>query len=256
MPIREHHLGAVGSTMEEARRLWRESGSEGPLLVVATEQRLGVGRSGREWASPLGGLWMTLALECEAPVSELPAAPLMAGLAVAVAVKMEADLQVEIKWPNDVLLEGRKLAGILCQHDPACGPRFLLVGIGLNANFPSSQLAMPLHRPAISLLDVTGTPCNVGRLASRIGELVVHFLQRLAQNGASPLLAEVDRRLAWRGTNIRCALPDGTLIGEGEILGVASDGSLRLRAADGGVLAVRSGELARVEVTGAEVAGS
>jgi BirA family biotin operon repressor/biotin-[acetyl-CoA-carboxylase] ligase len=117
----------LASTMEQAQRLAREGAEEG-TLVVAVQQTQGRGRQGRVWHSPSGGLYCSLVLKPLLPTPEVPQLALVAGLAVAGALREMTKLLPTIRWPNDVLIANRKVAGILVEGNFAIA----IVGIGVN----------------------------------------------------------------------------------------------------------------------------
>ncbi|NBB83423.1 MAG: biotin--[acetyl-CoA-carboxylase] ligase [Alphaproteobacteria bacterium] len=142
----------IDSTNAQALRVWRAPGGWGtrPLAITADEQTAGVGRGGRTWRSPRGGLWLTVAWPVGRRPGHYQALPLAVGLAVAQAVEAVAGLAATIKWPNDLLIGDRKVCGILCRYE-AAEPPVVLAGIGLNANVAAASLGGDLPQPATSL---------------------------------------------------------------------------------------------------------
>ena len=130
-----HHIERTTSTQQEARRLIAEGKAEYGDIVVANEQTAGCGRFGRTWISPNGGLYATIILSPD------PLVPLKAGLAV-VRVLQSVGISAGLKWPNDVLVEDRKIAGVLIETDGGHS----LVGIGLNLASPPLDTATCVAR--------------------------------------------------------------------------------------------------------------
>lgn len=127
-------LDRVGSTNDEAR-VRAEAGEPSGLIVTAVEQDAGRGRQGRSWASPRGNLYCSFLLRPDRPAVEAAQMSLVAGVALAEAVHpLVGSRPLSLKWPNDLLLGGAKLAGILVEASPLRGnrPDFLIVGIGVN----------------------------------------------------------------------------------------------------------------------------
>lgn len=133
-------LGAVGSTNDAARRLIAEGAADG-TVVTATEQTAGRGRRGNTWASPPGNLYLSAILRPAAPASVLGQLGFVAAVALAetLAPLLGAGHTVALKWPNDVLVDDRKIAGILLECETAGATvRWVIVGIGVNvANGPA-----------------------------------------------------------------------------------------------------------------------
>ncbi len=155
----------IGSTSDRARVLGEE-GRPLPAVVLADRQTTGRGRQGRRWASDsVRGLWFTVARagpgDARAPL------PLRIGLAVARALDAVApEVGTEVKWPNDIMVEGRKLGGILCEHTG----RALLVGIGINVNQRLRELPSGLTPPATSLLIESGRPASRAQILERLAD--------------------------------------------------------------------------------------
>lgn len=144
---------------ESTQTLLRSRADEGAQeghVVVALEQNAGKGRGGKPWHSPRGGLWFSLLLRPRIPMRELYLLTLLFGVAVIRSIK-GLGLEPQLKWPNDILLQGRKLCGILLETsgEPDRAD-FVVVGIGINANFAAASLPEAMRPDSISLLDVLG----------------------------------------------------------------------------------------------------
>jgi len=149
---RIHYFPEIGSTMDAARELARKGAKEG-TIVIAEAQAHGRGRLSREWLSPKGGIYFTLILRPRISPAYAPRINLMASVAVATTIKKLFGLNAELKWPNDVLIEDRKVCGILAEMDAEMDViNFVNVGIGINANTSVPQFV----ETATSLKDVLG----------------------------------------------------------------------------------------------------
>jgi len=163
-PLLIHHFPCLDSTSLHARReiiAGRLESARGPVLFGADEQTGGIGRFQRSWQSPAGGLWCTLAIPCANAAPILPAG---LGLRIGVActqfvrelVPHNQRARIRLKWPNDVLLDHQKILGALCEfltpNPTTSRPGWLLIGVGLNANFQIDQLPPDLHPTATTLL--------------------------------------------------------------------------------------------------------
>jgi BirA family transcriptional regulator, biotin operon repressor / biotin---[acetyl-CoA-carboxylase] ligase len=240
---------SVGSTNDVAASL-AQSGCPAATCVLADEQTAGRGRKARTWVSPPGlGIWLSLILRPR----ELPepgALPLLVGLAVVRALDGFCEPGVPmVKWPNDVLVGGRKLGGILCESAwSRSGPSHVVVGIGLNVLHEEGDFPPELREAATSVR-------LVGDRAPRRSDVAAAVVRSVLGATSSPLLddaslAELTARDALRGRFV--VVEDA---GRGSVTGVAEgigpDGGLRLRT-DGGVVAVRSGT---VRIAGAVSGG-
>jgi BirA family transcriptional regulator, biotin operon repressor / biotin---[acetyl-CoA-carboxylase] ligase len=227
----------LGSTNAEALRLAREGG-HGPLWVTAQQQTAGRGRRGRAWISPVGNLHASLLLTEPAAAEHWPQLSFVAALATHDAVvEVAADLKrlLAIKWPNDVLLAGAKLGGILIEAES--GISAVAVGIGVNcASHPTDT-----DFPATDLV-AAGAPVSPPAL---FGALSVKMLGRLAQwnagEGFSTIRADWLARAAGMGESVRVRLAERELVGRFEALDEA--GSLVLRLPDGNAMTIAAGDV-------------
>lgn len=134
LPWKVINLGLIGSTQEKARE-YLASGHGAGTVIVAAGQTDGRGRRGRSWYSPEGGLYMTVLLR---PVGEVGLVPLMGGVAVAQTIRTIANVDAALKWPNDVLIGGKKVGGVLVESGWAGGKmNHVLLGVGVNLNNPA-----------------------------------------------------------------------------------------------------------------------
>lgn len=155
--------GRVDSTNGIARELAEQGAPEG-TAVIAREQTGGRGRLGRPWASPPGGLWLSLVLRPPLPVEDWPLIGLAMTVGIAVACETVTNAPVRLKWPNDLVLEGRKLGGVLVEAPGG----FAIAGIGLNSNVPADTLPEEIRTRAVSLSDHLGHPVDLVTLTQEL----------------------------------------------------------------------------------------
>jgi BirA family transcriptional regulator, biotin operon repressor / biotin---[acetyl-CoA-carboxylase] ligase len=234
MVARIYHYERVGSTMDLIHEL-AERGAEGGTVVVAGEQLEGRGSRGRPWHSPPGGLWLS-ALFRPASVGGLEVLSLRVGLAVAQRLEHFVSTPVRLKWPNDLMLNGRKLGGILCEarwHGGVLG--WVAVGLGLNVR---NAVPSELRNSAVALVELQP---NI-RLESVL-DAVVGTIRSL-DLGQERLSAQELERFAARswlaGREISQPLA-------GIVTGLDDDGALRVRTTQGAQVSLRHGS---VEVAG------
>jgi BirA family biotin operon repressor/biotin-[acetyl-CoA-carboxylase] ligase len=208
-PFEIEYHDSIPSTNERARELAAEGRED--VVVVADEQTGGKGRLNRGWASPSGGVWLSLVLRPDVPPTQAAAFTLAAAVATTRAAR-EAGVDAHIKWPNDVLVRGgdgeaAKLAGILTEMEgEADRVSWLVVGIGINVNVDTD--ALPAETPATSVRE------QVGDVDRRV------FTQRLLEE-FDALRGDLDRAVdAWReyadtlGRRVRVETPGGDVVGE------------------------------------------
>jgi BirA family biotin operon repressor/biotin-[acetyl-CoA-carboxylase] ligase len=225
----------VGSTMDLARRLASDGATRG-TVIAADEQTAGRGRLGRRWLAP-PGVNLAFSIVLYPSLAQLRRLATIAPLAVADGVRQACGLVCSIKWPNDVQIGGRKLAGVLLESELSGEtPRFALIGIGLNVNFDVAA------EPEIAGL-ATSLLCETGRKWEREAVLAA-CLNAFEQLHDGPAEAAFER---WRGSlntlgqRVRVSFQGRTEEGIAE--DVDADGSLILRRADGTRLVLPAGEV-------------
>jgi BirA family transcriptional regulator, biotin operon repressor / biotin---[acetyl-CoA-carboxylase] ligase len=231
----------VDSTQQVARELAR-SGAEEGTVVIAETQTAGRGRLGRAWHSPPGAnLYCSVLLRPAVLPAVIPQLALVAGLAVARAIE-GLGLAPALKWPNDVLLEGRKVVGILTEMEAELERvHVVIVGIGVNVNLAAAALPHYLREIATSLAIAAGRPIDrVGFTADLIAALEGDY-RRFVEAGFAALRADYERRSALAGRHVTVRSSDGET--SGEVAGLDDDGALRLVDASGVVRRVIAGEV-------------
>jgi len=225
-----HWFEEVGSTNDVAKRLADEGASHGEV-VVAESQTAGRGRRGRTWTSPAGrNLYMSAVLRPDLPPSRAAELTLLASVAVCQAVR-QAGVSSGIKWPNDLLAGGRKLAGILTEI--AADPdrvQWLVLGIGVNVNLRQDEIPDELRPIATSLAIERGEPVPRALFAAAVLSALEEWLDRHQEEGFAPV------REAWKSMSDTLGREVRVRTNDTDLVGVAED-------VDGaGALLVRTGE--------------
>jgi BirA family transcriptional regulator, biotin operon repressor / biotin---[acetyl-CoA-carboxylase] ligase len=231
-------LPSTDSTNAEALRRLRLQSA--PFVVVAERQTAGRGRRGRAWVSPFAeNLYYSLVLRVEGGVTQLEGMSLVVGLAIAQAVRAFGVKNVGLKWPNDVLAGGCKLAGILLElsGDPAdvC---HLVIGVGINTNMLSGQ--QDIDQPWTSMRNELGVPIDRNQLVIELGNQLARYLALHREHGFCALLDEWEANHLWQGRMV--SLSSGASTIKGVVLGVSHTGAIRL-SVDGVELSFSGGEL-------------
>jgi len=220
----------IDSTQRLARELARAGAEEG-TCVIAEAQSAGRGRLGRTWHSPPGAnLYCSLVLRPPLAPAAVPQIALVAGVAVAATVDQTTGLPAAIKWPNDVLVRERKVAGVLTELEAELERvRFVIAGIGVNLNV--ATLPAELAGRATSLAIEAGRPVDRAAFTARLLAALEDRYTRFVAGGFAAVRAEWESRSALTGKTVRVSGPEGET--SGRVLGVDDDGALRLGTAAG-----------------------
>jgi BirA family biotin operon repressor/biotin-[acetyl-CoA-carboxylase] ligase len=230
---------SVDSTNDEARALAQAGASDG-TIVWAHRQQAGRGRLGRSWASPPGNLFMSLVMRPAIPPARAPELSFVAAVALAesVAAAVPAESPVTLVWPNDLMLAGRKAAGILLEAatTPAGALDFVVLGIGVNVSSHPSDV----RRPATNLADVGATITASGLLEALAGRLEAWIACWRAE-GFAPVRAAWLARAAGVGGPIDVRLSNDLI--SGSFADLDQDGAMIIETADGSRRRVTAGDI-------------
>ncbi len=233
----------VDSTTKWAKSLANQGAVEG-TIVIAEKQTGGRGRMGRSWASASGlGLWLTWILRPKMSASQLAGLTLLTAVTMSETIKTVAGVQVQIKWPNDLFYEGKKLAGILAEINGEMDlVNYLIMSIGLNVNHEEADFPAELKGRATSLKIITGK-----ELSRRI--ILQQFLANfesayylLPQKGMANLVEYAKKHSATLGKEVLINQGFGGII-EGKAIDLDIDGSLLLEDKQQKVIRVYSGDI-------------
>lgn len=230
----------IGSTNDEALA-WAKNGAHDLSIVIADEQTRGRGRLNRSWFTPpRSALAMSLILRpTQAEKPHLTRTVGLAALAIADALRM-LSLDPQIKWPNDILLNEKKTAGILTESVWADDEvESLVIGMGVNVAKASVPAADQLSFPATSLEDTLGFMPNRTKLIHRI---IANIRALRPHIGTDSFLRSWGGNLAFQGRQVQVE-EGGDVIASGKVDGLESDGSLRLHTDDGKSMTVRFGDV-------------
>jgi len=220
---------AVGSTNDEARDLARQ-GAEDGTLVWAREQTAGRGRQGREWSSPRGNLYLSLVLRPGCPPREAVQLAFVAALGAAGMLGLHVPplMPLRFKWPNDILIGARKIAGILIEAEGQ-GDRldFMILGLGVNlvAHPPEARI------PATDLKTETGTTLSAEEALDGFARHFMTWANRWLDDGFAPVREAWLAHAAGKGERIEVRLPNETLTGT--FADLDASGALLLDTANG-----------------------
>jgi BirA family biotin operon repressor/biotin-[acetyl-CoA-carboxylase] ligase len=234
------YFQSLGSTNDEGLA-WAAQGAPDLSLVAADEQTAGRGRSGRKWFTPAGtALAFSLILRPTAPERLHPARTTGLGALALSDCLRGRGLVAQIKWPNDVLANGKKVAGILVESVwTAEALDSSVLGMGVNVTAASVPPADRLSFPATSLEDELGHAVGRTELLADVLKELINWRSRLGTDG---FVRAWEERLAYRGQQVAIVRDDRSSL-KGELLGLEPDGSLRVQEAGGKIHNVRFGEV-------------
>jgi BirA family biotin operon repressor/biotin-[acetyl-CoA-carboxylase] ligase len=235
-----HYFDSIGSTNDEAMALAKK-GARDLSLVIADEQTMGRGRLDRPWFTPPKTA-LALSLILRPTQKEIPFLSRTVGLAALALsdVLQNLNLDPQIKWPNDILLNGRKAAGILIEatwfEEEV---QSLVIGMGVNvakAALPSTDI---LGFPATSLENMLGyVPDRIQLLHS----IITNIIALRPHMGTDSFISSWEKKLAYYGRQVRVEMGGETSV-SGKVIGLESDGSLKIKDDDGKTVSVRFGDV-------------
>ena len=223
-------LAETASTNTAAFRLAEEGAAEG-TVVLADQQTAGKGRMGRVWASPPGvNLYCSIVLRPEIQPLAAPQLTFLSVIAVARAIEALTPLKTRIKWPNDLLIDGKKVAGLLNEMSAETDQvNFVVLGIGVNLNMTRDQFPADLRQPATSLLLETGGRVDRTAFAARLLQELDELYGDFRRSGYEPARREWLERSRLAGVAV--AVAEGGTVRRGRVAGIDESGALVL--ADG-----------------------
>jgi BirA family biotin operon repressor/biotin-[acetyl-CoA-carboxylase] ligase len=230
------------STNVRAKYLAGDGAPEG-TVVVAEKQTQGRGRRGRSWFSPPGeGIYTSIVLRPPIPPNEAPKLTLLASVAVAEALLSLTSLKINIKWPNDILIKGRKVAGILTEISTEMDRiDYVVIGVGINVNTPRESLHPDIRQTATSILMETGKPFPRIALLRAYLEWLEIYYEAFKTKGFDPILNRWKHLADIIGRRIRVDLMDSMRVGK--VLDIDKDGFLILQDRKGTIERIISGDV-------------
>jgi BirA family biotin operon repressor/biotin-[acetyl-CoA-carboxylase] ligase len=246
------HFDSLPSTNLEAARRAIEGAPEG-LCIVASEQTAGRGRLQRQWVSPKGaGLYFSIILRPQFGQSVWPLLTLMAAIAVHDTLLDVCAFETDIKWPNDILVNEKKLCGILAETVETPAGRGVVVGIGINLT--NHSFPPELETVATSVEAATGKSPAVEVISETLVRvLLTHYRMLQDPDGPRLIVGEWCARSSY-AEGKRIGVIEGNQTFEGTTCGLERDGALRVKTDDGEMRIVRAGDVASVRPSEGQVA--
>jgi BirA family transcriptional regulator, biotin operon repressor / biotin---[acetyl-CoA-carboxylase] ligase len=237
------YLEQVDSTNLYAKRI-AESGFIDGTVIVADEQQKGKGRLGRAWVSPKGkGIWMTIMLKPKINPADAAKVTLIAACAVCKAIEEICEIYPKIKWPNDIVLNGKKLCGILTEMSAEQDEIiYLIVGIGINVNLELQDFPEDLQAIATSIRIQKGTSVIRKDLAAALINNFESYYKVFTETGSiKSFIQEYKEKSAVLGKEVR--VTSSSLQLTGTVIDISHEGQLLLKQDDGSIREIISGEV-------------
>ncbi|MDR0768100.1 MAG: biotin--[acetyl-CoA-carboxylase] ligase [Methanosarcinales archaeon] len=232
-----HYYDEAGSSNDIAKKL-APTAEEGTIVVVE-QQTGGRGRFDRQWASPKGGIWFSTILKPRIALSAASRLTLTFGLSVAKTMRSYG-LDAKIKWPNDILVNGKKVTGILTEVEAEIDTvKFVVVGIGINANMSLKDFPEELRENSTTLRDEGGKSIDrVEFLQKLLFEMEQEYI-RFSTRPFSEIMEEITMFSDTIGREVTVNMPNRIV--EGTVVGISKSGALLLRRNDGEIEEIIAG---------------
>jgi len=243
---RIHYCKAVDSTQFAVRELAEQGGQEG-IVVLAEQQLSGKGRMGRVWHSPYGkGIWMSIILRPLTPIQLAPQLTLLTAVALTQAIRKVTGLEVGIKWPNDILYNGKKLCGILLESvAEEQRLKYVIAGIGISANLSAQDYDEELLHKATSLRIECGQPVRREQLVEAFMIEWETLFQQYEQEGFTPIAALWERYALSIGQRMLITTAQEQFIAIP--LSLTNNGSILVELEDGSQREIYSADMGEVK---------
>jgi len=235
-----HYFIELSSTNDLAKELAMKGAEEGTVIIAETQSH-GRGRLGRRWISPRGGIWFSTILRPQVSPKDALKLTLMTAVAVAKTIGNTFNLNAEIKWPNDVLIKGRKICGILTEMRARENiVDFVVIGVGINANVNVDTFPEYLKRSVTSLEKEMKRDIERERFLRALLEELERYYKIFERNGFDIILREWKSLSSLLGAYVEIAGFDERI--EGLAIDVDQNGALMIKAKDGTIRKVMSGD--------------
>ena len=236
-----HYYEEIGSTNDEAFRLGLAGAQEGTALI-AEKQNAGKGRMQRVWHSPAGSnIYTSIILRPQVEPARAPHISILAGVAVAEVLETYCPDRIKLKWPNDVLIDGKKVCGILSQMKTAANEiDFIVLGIGINVNISYSQFPKEICNLATSLAIETGKEISRQELIISLYENLAKWYKQLLEDGFDRIKEKWLSISPMIGEIVQVIFQEEAV--SGKAIGIDEDGSLILLAAGNKEIKVSAGD--------------
>jgi BirA family transcriptional regulator, biotin operon repressor / biotin---[acetyl-CoA-carboxylase] ligase len=226
-----YYRHTIHSTQKIAISLAEENPDSHGIVIIAEQQKSGRGRQKRKWLSPKGGIWLSVVLKPRIPAAKIILLPFAAALAVRDAIKKSTQLDTKLRWPNDVTISGKKLAGILIDiSTEAEQVNYAVIGVGINANIDSSAISSRLEKSVTvtSISDELGHNTSMLGLTRELLERLEYYYLEVERPGPCTIIEKWRKNSDILGRKVAVVQNNNKTI-QGIAADIKEDGSLLLR---------------------------
>lgn len=236
-----HYYKEVTSTNDIAKDLIKNDEPEGSV-VIAEQQSAGRSRKNREWASPEGGIWMTLILKPNVSLLEASKLTIVAGVSIAKTLHDEYDIDAGIKWPNDILIGSKKICGILTEAvtDENNDIKAILIGIGMDINVDKEDIPENLQNIATSVKEETHKELKRAEILNVFFKIFEDFYEEFKAGDIKNIISEWRRLSSTTGNRVKVYKDRKAIIADA--VGISNEGALIVELDDGSLEKITSGE--------------
>ena len=226
-----YYFDSIDSTQNQALKMANESKSNG-TIIVAEKQTGGRGRSGRKWISPKGGIWFSIILHPRFNISNITLFPIASSLALSYAIQKTCKISTELKWPNDLTIKGKKVAGMLVDASFESNEiENLVLGVGINFNVNIKEIEKTLKKTqnyyGISSLNENGNKAEAIELIQSFLLELEKIYEELNNNQTKKIIIEWTKRSSTIGKKIEINTNEGKI--KGEAIKIDNDGGLMIK---------------------------
>lgn len=230
------------STNIQIRGMAERGAREGTVLI-ADRQSAGRGRLGRRWESPSGvNLYCSILLKPQMPVQQAPQLTFLSAVAVAETLNQVCHLDARVKWPNDILVGGAKISGLLNEMNAETEQiHYVILGVGINLNMTADQFPPELNYPATSAFLETGREVDRVLFLKILLERLDRYYREFIEHGFGPIRSRWEALCGVMNQRVSVTLQSGVLTGT--VVGLDPDGALRVQSDDGRVERILAGDV-------------
>ena len=226
-----YYFDSIDSTQNQALKMVNESENDG-VIIIAEKQTGGKGRSGRKWISPKGGIWFSIILHPRFNISNITLFPIASSLALSYAIQKTCKISTELKWPNDLTIKGKKVAGMLVDASFESNEiENLVLGVGINFNVNIKEIEKTLKKTqnyyGISSLNENGNKAEAIELIQSFLLELEKIYEELNNNQTKKIIIEWTKRSSTIGKKIEINTNEGKI--KGEAIKIDNDGGLMIK---------------------------